>query len=138
MLSERRLPWINRVAAWQSRRFPILATYPQRRSMIGLRIRAPKGRYGISGHIFTSSRHGVKTNGPSFRFVTIPNFICENPLFSSAECKATERLATVAMYALEKASHPETARHTCLGVDFKIESEYSNNQNSNQSIMMAK
>lgn len=65
-------------------------------------------------------------------------FICENSLFSSAECKATERLATVAMYALEKASHPETARHTCLGVDFKTESEYNNNQNSNQSIMMAK
>ena len=68
MLSERRLPWINRLAAWQSRRFPILATYPQWRSMIDLRIRAPKGEVRNFWAYFTSSSHGVKTNGPSFQF----------------------------------------------------------------------
>ena len=32
------------------------------------------GRYGISGHIFTSSRHGVKSNGQSFQFAHYTKF----------------------------------------------------------------
>ena len=43
-----------------------LATYPRRRSMIDLRIRSANGEVLLSelSHIFTSSRHGVTTNGP--------------------------------------------------------------------------